>query len=63
MDMCENSEGRKAILLGQSSTPAQQIHILQLSDWPSPWLYLDEIEFPFTLSVWDYTEENLRRMP
>lgn len=63
MDMCENSEGRRAILLGQSSTPAQQIHILQPPDWPSPWLYLDEIEFPFTLSVWDYTEENLRRMP
>ena len=63
MDLCENSDGRKAILLAQSSMPAQQIHILHQPEWPSPWLYLDELEFPLKLSTWEYTEENLRRMP
>ena len=31
MDMCENEKGEKAVLLGQSSMPAQQINILLLA--------------------------------
>jgi hypothetical protein len=63
MDMCENAQGEKAILLGQSSTPAQQMHILQSTGAEHPWMFVKDITFPFTLGKWTYEADNLRRMP
>ncbi len=63
MDMCENEKGEKAVLLGQSSMPAQQIHILLLPGATQPWVYLSDIHFPLQINDWKYSEENVRRMP
>jgi hypothetical protein len=63
MDMCENDAGDKAVLLGQSSMPAQQIHILRFPDQESPWLNLNEVWFPLKIYDWEYTKENVMRMP
>ena len=63
IDMCENEKGEKAVLLGQSSMPAQQIHILQLPGATQPWVYLSDIHFPLQINDWKYSEENVRRMP
>jgi len=63
MDLCENEVGGKAFLLGQSSMPAQQIHILNNPNTGNPWFYVSDIVFPYRLANWEYDEESLRRMP
>lgn len=63
MDVCENEKGDKAILLGQSSMPAQQIHILQAPDMEQPWLFLNRVWLPLQIMGWKFTKENIRRMP
>ncbi len=63
MDMCENDAGDKAVLLGQSSMPAQQIHILRIPGQESPWLNLSELWFPVQIYDWAYGKENVMRMP
>ena len=63
MDVCENEKGEKAILLGQSSMPAQQIHILKPPSAETPWLFINSIQLPLRIMGWEFTEENIRRMP
>ncbi len=63
MDLCENEAGEKAFLIGQSSMPAQQIHIIRDPATSNPWLYAKDISFPYALAGWEFDEESLRRMP
>ncbi len=63
VDMAENPAGDKAILLAQSSMPAQQIHILQQPGSSSPWLPLHDIELPVQIMYWDFGAEHIKRMP
>lgn len=63
MDMCENADGSKLFLLGQSYMPAQQIHILKNPASISPWYSLDELSYPFSTPEWTFESECLKRMP
>ncbi len=63
MDLCENEAGEKAFLIGQSSMPAQQIHIIRNPATSDPWLYVKDVFFPYSLAGWEFDAESLRRMP
>lgn len=63
MDLCENDQGEKAFLLGQSYMPAQQIHILKNPGNEQPWYFLSEVSFPFHTPEWTFARECLKRMP
>ena len=63
MDMCENAQGDKLFLLGQSYMPAQQIHILKNPGSDSPWYSLSALDYPFATPEWTFKTECLRRMP
>jgi hypothetical protein len=63
MDICENENGEKAILLGQGNMPAQQMHILNNPASADPWFFVDAIRFPFSLHIHTYEKEGLRRIP
>lgn len=63
MDICENSDGKKAILLGQGYMPAQEFHILKnpLHE-ENPWYYEEEITYPFVTPEYTFSEGSLRRL-
>ena len=63
MDMCENANGSKQFLLGQSYMPAQQIHILKNPASQSPWYSVDDLKFPLSTPEWTFQSECLKRMP
>ncbi|OQB22371.1 MAG: hypothetical protein BWY11_02088 [Firmicutes bacterium ADurb.Bin182] len=63
MDVCENERGKKAILVGQSNMPAQQVHIVCEPGTDQPWLFLDEITNYIQIMSWSFTSDNIRRMP
>lgn len=63
MDVCENGLGEKAILLGQSNMPAQQVHILRPPYTDQPWMFLNELWGRIQIMSWGFTDENIRRMP
>lgn len=63
MDVSENELGEKAILVGQSSMPAQQVHIISSPYTGQPWLFFNEIWGTIQIAGWEFTDENIRRMP
>lgn len=62
IDICEDAIGNKAMLLAQSSMPAQQIHIISKLD-NRPWVVLSEGSFPVIIEGWTFTLEHIRRIP
>ena len=56
VDVCENADGKKAFLLAQGYTPAQQFHVLKNpAHEEDPWYYQEEIKYP--LKTPEYTFE------
>lgn len=44
VDVCQNSQGKKAFLLARGGTPAQQFHVIKNPAHPAdPWYYEEEI--------------------
>lgn len=62
VDICEDAYGNKAMLLAQSSMPAQQIHIIGLIN-DRPWVILSESSFPVIIEGWTFSLEHIRRIP
>ncbi|MDO4567460.1 MAG: DUF4846 domain-containing protein [Clostridia bacterium] len=63
LDMVCDDNGRKAFLIAQGNTPAQQMHVLVNSGSMSPWLLLDESSFPIVRGDLSFGVETLKRMP
>ena len=63
IDMCENADGSKMFLLGQSYMPAQQIHILKNPASENPWYSVAGLTYPFSTPEWTFESECLKRMP
>lgn len=62
LDVCENSSGEKAFLLGQGYMPAQQFHVLKnpLHE-EDPWYYVSELGYPFHTPEYSFQKGSLRR--
>ena len=61
VDVAENAQGRRAVLLAQSYMPAQDIHVLRNPRSPdNPW-YVIEGDKPLTTPEWDFPAGSLRR--
>lgn len=62
LDVCENSSGEKAFLLGQGYMPAQQFHVLKnpLHE-EDPWYYVSELGYPFHTPEYSFDKGSLRR--
>lgn len=63
VDVCENSEGKRAFLLAQGYMPAQQFHVVKnpLHE-EDPWYYVDEISYPFHTPSYTFEEGTFRSM-
>ena len=61
VDVCENTEGKKAFLLAQGYMPAQEFHLLKNPvHEASPWYYEDEVTYPFETPEYTFDEGSLR---
>lgn len=62
LDVCENSSGDKAFLLGQGYMPAQQFHVLKnpLHE-DNPWYYVSELQYPLQTPECRFEQGSLRR--
>jgi len=61
VDVAEDQQGRRAVLLAQSYMPAQDIHVLRNPKTPgSPW-YVIEGQGPLATPEWDFPAGSLRR--
>lgn len=62
LDVCENSSGEKAFLLGQGYMPAQQFHVLKnpLHE-DDPWYYVSELKYPLHTPEYSFDKGSLRR--
>ncbi len=63
VDVCENEQGEKALLLAQGYMPAQEFHILKnpLHE-QDPWYYESEIEYPLSTPEYVFPEGSLKRL-
>lgn len=60
VDICENAQGKKAFLLAQGYTPAQQFHILKNpAHEDSPWYFEDEISYPLKTPEYSFRKGSL----
>lgn len=63
VDLCKNSEGKKAFLLAQGYMPAQDFHVLKNpSHETDPWYYEEEVTYPFTTPEYTFEKGSLRRL-
>lgn len=63
LDMAKDAEGRRALLLGQSFVPAQNVHVLR-PNATSVWFVVDEDEEAVTTPFWEpFPFDALRRLP
>ncbi|MDI1444045.1 DUF4846 domain-containing protein [Polyangium sp. 6x1] len=63
LDMAKDAAGRRAVLLGQSFVPAQNVHVLR-PEPASVWFVLDEAAGAITTPFWDpFPFDSLRRLP
>lgn len=63
LDMATDAQGRRALLLGQSFVPAQNMHVLR-PDTSSAWFVVDESETSVSTPFWEpFPFESLRRLP
>jgi hypothetical protein len=61
VDVAEDAQGRRAVLLAQSYMPAQDIHVLRNPKSPdNPW-YVIEGDKPLTTPEWYFPAGSLRR--
>ena len=63
VDVCVNSEGKKAFLLAQGYMPAQEFHVLnnpKHSD--DPWYYVDEVTYPLSTPEYSFDEGSSKRV-
>jgi Domain of unknown function (4846) len=61
VDVAEDTQGRRAVLLAQSYMPAQDIHVLRNPKSPdNPW-YVIEGDGPLATPEWDFPAGSLRR--
>lgn len=63
VDVCENSNGKKAFLLAQGYMPAQEFHLLENEEHEDdPWYYEDEVEYPFSTPEYTFDEGSLKKL-
>ena len=63
LDMAVDAQGRKAILLGQSFVPAQNVHVVRAHP-SSAWFVVNEAEGSVTTPFWSpFPFDSLRRLP
>lgn len=63
VDVCENSQGKKAFLLAQGYMPAQEFHILKNpTSTNDPWYYEEEITYPLKTPEYSFSEGSLKRL-
>lgn len=61
VDVCINSEGKKAFLLAQGYMPAQEFHLLKNPRHKDdPWYYEEEVTYPFETAEYTFPEGSLR---
>lgn len=62
VDMCTNTNGKKAFLLAQGYMPAQQFHLLKNpAHEDDPWYYADEIQYPLETPEYTFEKGSLKR--
>ena len=63
VDLCKNTEGKKAFLLAQGYMPAQEFHVLKnpLHE-TDPWYYEEEIAYPFATPEYTFEKGSLRHL-
>lgn len=63
VDVCQNSQGKKAFLLAQGGTPAQQFHVIKNPAHPAdPWYYEEEISYPLKTPDCEFSKGSLRTL-
>lgn len=63
VDVCENTEGQKAFLLGQGYMPAQEFHLLKNPQHEEdPWYYEEEVQYPFVTPEYVFQEGSLKKV-
>lgn len=63
VDVCEDSEGKKAFLLGQGYMPAQEFHLLNNPRREgNPWYYEEDVVYPFETPEYTFDKGSLRRL-
>jgi hypothetical protein len=63
VDVCVNSEGKKAFLLAQGFMPAQEFHVLKNeASEDGVWYYEEDISYPFSTPEYTFDEGSLRRL-
>lgn len=63
VDICYDEEGRKAFLLADGHTPAQDFHVMKnMLHMDDPWYYEEEITYPFETFAHTYSEGSLQRL-
>lgn len=63
VDICENTKGEKAFLLGQGYMPAQEFHVLKNPLHPEdPWYYQSEISYPLDTGEYTFSKKSLKRI-
>lgn len=61
VDICENSEGKKAFLLAKGGSPACQFHIIKNpAHEDTAWYFEEEIKYPFETAEYTFAEESFR---
>ncbi|MDI3291475.1 DUF4846 domain-containing protein [Polyangium sp. 15x6] len=63
LDMAKDAAGRRAVLLGQSFVPAQNVHVIR-PEPASAWFVIDEASGALTTPFWDpFPFDSIRRLP
>lgn len=64
VDICVNSQGKKAFLLAQGYMPAQEFHLLKnpVHKDNNPWYYEEEVIYPFRTPEYTFQQGSLRRL-
>ncbi|MDI1475457.1 DUF4846 domain-containing protein [Polyangium sp. y55x31] len=63
LDMAKDAAGRRAVLLGQSFVPAQNVHVIR-PEPASAWFVIDEAAGALTTPFWDpFPFDSIRRLP
>lgn len=63
LDMAQDSQGRRALLLGQSFVPAQNVHVLR-PNGSTAWFVVNEADGAVSTPFWEpFPFDSLRRLP
>lgn len=61
VDVATNSDGDKAIICVEGSTPAQEAHVMRnFNPLRNPWYFFDEDDSSYPVSVFYFGKDNLR---